>query len=86
MLSVKFEEAIKAYDEAIRLDPKLAIAWYNKGVALGDLGKYDEAIEAYDEAIRLDPNYATAWTTKALLSAARTSTMKPSKPVIRPSG
>ena len=26
----KFDEAIKAHDEAIRLNPKYAAAWYNK--------------------------------------------------------
>ena len=51
----KYDEAIKAYDEAIRLDPNYADAWNNKGIALDDQGKYDEAIKAYDEAIRLDP-------------------------------
>ena len=58
MLSIdqgKYDEAIKAYDEAIRLDPKYADAWNNKGTALNNQGKYDEAIKAYDEAIRLDP-------------------------------
>ena len=64
MLSItqgKYDEAIKAYDEAIRLDPNLAMAWSNKGNALTGQGKYDEAMKAYDEAIRLDPNLASAW-------------------------
>ena len=30
----KYDEAIKAYDEAIRLDPNYAMAWNNKGIAL----------------------------------------------------
>ena len=33
----------RAYDEAIRLDPKYVAAWYNKGFALNRQGKYDEA-------------------------------------------
>jgi len=35
----KYEEAIKAYNEAIKLDHNLVEAWYNKGIALDDLGK-----------------------------------------------
>jgi Flp pilus assembly protein TadD len=63
----KYDEAIKCYDEAIRLDPNPAGAWNNKGVALNNLGKYDESIKASDEAIRLapnDPNIAMAWHNK----------------------
>jgi len=59
----KFDEGIKAYDEAIRLDPKDAMAWFGKGVALCSQGKYNESIEAYDESIRLDPN-AVTWSNK----------------------
>jgi tetratricopeptide (TPR) repeat protein len=57
----KYDEAINAYDKAIRLDPNYIDAWYWKGIALYNQEKYDEAIKAYDEAIRLDPNYAAAW-------------------------
>ena len=35
----KYDEAIKAYDEAIRLDPSDAAARSNKGVALFSQGK-----------------------------------------------
>jgi len=69
----KYDEAIQAYDEAIRLDPEMAMAWYNKGNALYVLGKYDEAIQAYDEAIRLDSEFASAWNNKgvALISQGK---------------
>ena len=56
-----YADAIKAFDEAIKLDPNYAAAWNNKGSALNSQGNYDEAIQAYNEAIRLDPNYALAW-------------------------
>ena len=51
-----YDDAIKCFDEAIRLDPNLAQEWYNKGDALLYQGKYDEAIQACDEAIRLRRN------------------------------
>ncbi len=57
----KYDEAVQAYDEAIKLDPEYASAWHNKGTALYYLGRYDEAILACDKAIRLDPEDASAW-------------------------
>jgi serine/threonine protein kinase len=54
----QYKEAIKAYEEAVQLDPNNAVAYRNKGVALNDLGRYEEAIKAYEEAIQLDPNNA----------------------------
>ena len=60
----KYDEAIKAYNEALRLDPNNAEAWYNKGNAFNDQGKYDKAIKAFDEAIRLNPNHVDAWNNK----------------------
>lgn len=57
----KYDEAIVAYDEAIRLDPGNAFAWNNKGIVLNEQGKYDEAIDAYDEAIKHDATLAEVW-------------------------
>ncbi len=61
-----YDEAIKAYDEAARLDRNNPFVYYNKGVALSNQGYYDEAIKAFDEAIKLDPNYAAAWNGKGV--------------------
>jgi len=46
----KYDEAIKAFDEAIRLDPKYAEAWNNKGGALEALGRTTEAEAAFAKA------------------------------------
>ncbi|NCR63297.1 MAG: serine protease [Microcystis aeruginosa LG11-05] len=53
----RYEEAIKAFDEAIKQnDPKnVYLAWYGKGLALGYLGKYQTAIEALQQAINTLP-------------------------------
>jgi len=74
----KFDEAVKAYDNAIRLDPNSTQtwqAWNGKGDALYGLGKYDEAVQAYDKAIQLWPDNAIPWAYKgdALKALGRTN-------------
>jgi len=63
----KYDEAVKAYDNAIELDPKQANLWNGKGIVLDNLGKYDEAVKAYDNAIELDPNYTNPWNGKGIV-------------------
>nr|HET6901226.1 tetratricopeptide repeat protein [Ktedonobacteraceae bacterium] len=62
----RYEEAIVAFDQAIRLDPNDVLAYNNKGLVLNNLKRYEEAIAAYEQAIRLDPNYAVAYNNKGL--------------------
>ncbi|PWB51934.1 MAG: hypothetical protein C3F06_09750, partial [Candidatus Methanoperedenaceae archaeon] len=64
--SGKFNEAIIAYDEALKINPQYADAWYNKGIALCKLKKYEEAIKAYDEALKINPQYADPWNNKGI--------------------
>jgi len=49
------------FDEAIRLDPRLAEVYYDRGIAYILLGQYERAIQDFDEAIRLDPRSAKAY-------------------------
>jgi cytochrome c-type biogenesis protein CcmH/NrfG len=63
-----YDEAINAFDEAIKLDPKFVQAWNSKGDALRWQGEYDDAIKAYDEAIRLDPKNINAWINKTSIT------------------
>jgi len=53
----RHEEAIKAFDEAIKQnDPKnVYLAWYGKGLALFGLDKDQPAIEALQQAINTLP-------------------------------
>lgn len=50
----QYKNAIRDYNEAIRLDPQFAYAYNNRGKAYEALGQYQRAIQDYDEAIRLD--------------------------------
>src|SRR5205823_15061427 len=60
----RYEEAIEACEQAIRLDPNDAGAYSSKGVALNGQGRYEEAIKACEQAIRLNPNDAEAYSDK----------------------
>ncbi len=55
------ERAIQDFDEAIRLDPKLATAYKIRGDVYRNLGQPERAIQDYDEAIRLAPKLALTY-------------------------
>jgi tetratricopeptide (TPR) repeat protein len=60
----RYNEALAAYEQAIRLDPKSAHAHIGKGNALTELKRYDEALTAYEQAIQLAPYSSTAYRKK----------------------
>ena len=57
---------ISAYDHALTIDPRHAKVYYNKGIALADLGRHEEAIAAYDKAIEIVPDYSKAFYNKGI--------------------
>lgn len=62
----KYDEAIVAFDESIRIDPEYKWAWHDKGFALYKLGRHNEAIQAFDEAIKRKPESWAPWLMKSL--------------------
>jgi len=66
----RYNEAMKAFDKAIELNPQSAEAWAGRGFSLNGQIKYYEALQAYDKATQLDPKLAEAWVGKgfAILS------------------
>ena len=52
------EEALAEYNEAIRLDPQFAVAYFNRGQTYFALGQPQKAVQDYAEAIRLNPDRA----------------------------
>ena len=62
----ELDNAVKAFDEAIALNPNYAEAYFHKGLALYAEGYArddgnPEAMKAFDEAFRLNPNDAEMW-------------------------
>lgn len=67
----RFEDALRCFDEGLALDPTLAPAQCNKGVALGQgLARWTEALSCFDESLRLDANNAQAWSNKGMALSA----------------
>jgi len=56
-----FAEALRNFDEALKFNPSMAIAYFYKGIAYHSLCKNDEAFENYTKAIELDKNMVDAY-------------------------
>src|SRR5208282_4261424 len=63
-----FEKALKCFQEAAAMDPKLTITWLNEGIAYLNLQKIDEARVALEEAVQQDPHSPQAWYNLGLLA------------------
>ena len=57
----KYKEALIDLDQTLRLDPLLAAAWAEKGLALRKLGRPMEALASLEMGIKLDPKNVTSW-------------------------
>jgi len=57
----EFEDAVAAFDEAIKLKPKFEQAWYGRGLALNSQEKYREAVVSFDKATEINPRLYQAW-------------------------
>lgn len=49
----RYKEALRAYEEALRLEPTYVLAWHNKGITLNALGRQQEAQLCYEKAREL---------------------------------
>ena len=54
------DQAIQAFTEALKLNPRNVHAYFARGCAWAERGDLEKAIADYNEAIRLDPNYVAA--------------------------
>ena len=80
----QIDEAIRLFQEAIRLKPDYADAHNNLGVAFAKKGQIDKAIRLFQEAIRLKPDHADALNNLAkaleLKGKSKARTSDPAKP------
>jgi Flp pilus assembly protein TadD len=73
----RYDRAVAEYTEAIRIEPRSALAYMGRGVARAKAGRVKRAIADQTEATRIDPGLAAAfrnrgrdhWTRGAVKSA-----------------
>jgi len=56
----KMDEAVKYFNETLRLNPNYSLAYYNMGNISNKLGKLNEASANYKKALELNPDLAEA--------------------------
>lgn len=88
----QYVEAIKAYTQVIRLNPRYNWAYNNRGITYFSLKELDKALADYNKAIELAPQYAITYNNrgvtyhylkefkKAILDYETTLSLDPSHP------
>ena len=62
----KYDDAIKLYDQVLKIDPRSIEALNGKGLAFNKLGRYEDAISWFDSALRIEPNSAQVLSNKGI--------------------
>ncbi|MCM1378281.1 MAG: tetratricopeptide repeat protein [Clostridium sp.] len=58
--------AVEDFDAALKLNPNLIYAWFNKGVIFYLQGDYTSALQCFAEAVKLDPEFGQAYFNRGL--------------------
>jgi len=56
-----WDDALAAFTEVIRLDPRYGDAYYQRGELYEGRGEWDKAIADFTEVLRFDPRYVPVW-------------------------
>lgn len=72
--AARYDEALKDFNEALRLDPKLIVAYFNRALTHEGKGNLDLALKDYEAALKVNPKYINAHLNRGVLlkNAGRT--------------
>lgn len=62
-----FNNAYRAYQNALKLNPNYALAYFNLGLLNSQTGNFDEALKLFDKTIKIDPLFAEAYRNTAII-------------------
>lgn len=71
-----YENSIRHYTEALRVQPLVHTAWYLKGVGCMFLEKFDEGIESFVRCVQLDAEVGEAWSNMGSIHMRRSDFQK----------
>jgi len=71
------DSAIADLSQAIRIEPRDALAAHARGVAYRERRDFERAIADFDSALKLDPNSPPAMSTAAMPISRRATTTAP---------
>jgi tetratricopeptide (TPR) repeat protein len=71
LASGEYEAALRAYDEAVALNPEYVAAYYNRGLTYVKLGALDLALADFNRVLELDRDHVQAYRQRAQLHARR---------------
>ena len=60
------QDVIADYDQALKLNPRLVFAWFNKGNIYYSVGDYTSAMQCFGEAVKIDPEFGQAYFNRGL--------------------
>ncbi len=63
--------ALRAFTQALDIDPRSAHLFNNRGLAFHRLGEHDKALADFNAALRLDPRFAVAYHNRGVAHYAR---------------
>jgi tetratricopeptide (TPR) repeat protein len=65
--SGRYDQALKAFDQALKLKPKDPALITFKGIVYYAQGKNDQAMKLFEEVIKLNPNFGRAYYQRAMI-------------------